>query len=82
MNRKPVSSKVLLGLIAAGLVLPTAICIVLGLAALLGEMRDASGAAVLGYVALGGGIVWIVVLIGLIFVLAINALARSDDPDQ
>ena len=40
------------------------------------------GGAVLRYVALAGGVVWIVVLVGLIFVQAIHALGRSDDADQ
>ena len=82
MSRKPVSSKVLLALIVAGLVLPMTICVVLALASLLAAMGDAVGGAVLRYVALAGGIVWIVVLIGLIFVQAIHTLGRSDDADQ
>ena len=51
-----------------------------GLAA--GRHGDALGAAVLRYVALAAGVVWIVVLVGLIFVQAIQALGRSDDADQ
>ena len=82
MSRKPVSSMVLLALIVAGLVLPMTICVVLALASLLAAMGDAVGATVLRYVALAGGIVWIVVLVGLIFVQAIHALDRSDDADQ
>jgi len=81
MSRKPVSSMVLLALIVAGLALPVTICIVLALASLLDAMRDPGGCAVLRYVALAGGVVWIVVLVGLIFVQAINALGRSDDTD-
>ena len=72
----------LLALIVAGLVLPITICVVLGLAALLAAMGDALGGKVLRYVALAGGIVWIVVLVGLIFVQAIHALGRSDDAEQ
>ena len=82
MSRKPVSSKVLLALMVAGLVLPITICVVLALASLLAAMGDAVGGAVLRYVALAGGVVWIVVLVGLIFVQAIHALGRSDDADQ
>ena len=82
MSRKPVSSKVLLALMVAGLVLPITICVVLGLASLLAAMGDAVGGQVLRYVALAGGVVWIVVLVGLIFVQAIHALGRSDDADQ
>jgi hypothetical protein len=82
MSRRPVSSKVLLALIVAGLVLPIAICVVLALALLLAAMGDAVGGVVLRYVALGGGVVWIVVLVGLILAQAIHALSRSDDADQ
>ena len=79
MSRKPVSSKVLLALIVAGLVLPMTICVVLGLASLLDAMSDFQGGKVLRYVALAGGVVWIVVLVSLIIVQAIHALGRSDD---
>jgi len=69
-------------LMVAGLVLPIAICVVLALASLLAAMKDTVGGAVLHYVALAGGVVWIVILVSLIFVQAIHALGRSDDPDQ
>ena len=82
MSRKPVSSKVLLALLVAGLVLPITICVVLALAFLLVAMDDARGGAVLQYVALAGGILWSVVLVALILVLAIHTLGRSDDADQ
>ncbi len=82
MSRKSVFSLVLLALIVVGLVLPITICIVLGLASLLAAMGDDMGGKVLRYVALAGGVVWIVDLVGLIFVQAIRALDRSDDPDQ
>jgi len=81
MSRKPVPSKVLLALMVAGLVLPMTICVVLALASLLAAMGDTLGGAVLRYVALAGGIVWIVVLVSLIFVQALHALGRSDDAD-
>ena len=61
------SSQVLLALIVAGLVLPITICVVLALASLLTAMGDIVGGAVLRYVALAGGIVTIVVLVGLSF---------------
>jgi len=81
MSRKSVSSMVLLALIVAGLVLPITTCVVLGLASLLAAMGDAVGGAVLRYVALGSGAVWIVVLIVLILLQAIQRLGRSDDAD-
>ncbi len=82
MSRKPVSSKVLLALIVAGLVLPMTICVVLALGSLLAAMGDNAGGAVLRYVALAGGVVWIVVLVSLIIVQAIHTLGRPDDTDQ
>jgi len=72
---------VLLVLIVAGLALPIAICIVLALASLLDTMGDAAGCHVLRYVALAAGVVWLVVLVGLVFVQAIHALGRSDDAE-
>ena len=82
MSRKPVSSKVLLALLVAGLVLPITICVVLALAFLLVAMDDPAGGRVLRYVALAGGIVWSVVLVALILVQAVHTLGRSDDADQ
>ncbi len=82
MSRKPVSTKVLLALIFAGIVLPITICVVLALALLLAAMGDALGGLVLRYVALAGGIVWFVVLVGLILIQAIDTLGRSDNVDQ
>ena len=82
MSRNPVSSKVLLALLVAGLVLPIAICVVLALAFLLIAMDDPAGGRVLHYVALAGGIVWSVVLVALVLVQAIHALGQSDDADQ
>jgi uncharacterized membrane protein len=81
MSRKSVSSLVLLALTVAGLALPIMICIVLALAALLPVMGDIKGGAVLYYVALAGGVVWILVVVGLVFVQAIRGLGRSDDAD-
>ena len=81
MSRKSVSSIVLLALTVAGLALPIMICIVLALAALLPVMGDKVGGMVLRYVALAGGVVWVLVLVGLVFVQAIQGLGRSDDAD-
>jgi hypothetical protein len=81
MIRKPFSSQLLLPLIVAALVLPMTICVVLGLAALLTAMSDTVGAAVLRYVALAGGIVWILVLVVLVLVQAIQALGPSEEDD-
>ncbi len=81
MNRKSVPSKVLMGLIVAGLVLPMTICVVVALAWLLSKMGDDPGGKVLGYVALALAIMWVVVLIALVLVQAIHLLGRSNDAD-
>lgn len=81
MSHKPVPCKTVLALIVAGLALPITICVVVALASLLTAMGDATGGAVLRYVAMAGGIIWIVVLISLVFVQALHALGRSDDAD-
>jgi len=72
---------VLLVLIVEGLALPIANCIVLAMASLLDTMGDDAGCHVLRYVALAAGVVWLVVLVGLVFVQAIHALGRSDDAE-
>ena len=69
-------------LIAAGLVLPITIAVLVGLAALLAAMGDAVGASVLGYVALAGGIGWITVLVCLLLAQGLNGLGDSDGPDE
>jgi hypothetical protein len=81
MSRKAVPPKVLLALMVAGLVLPITVCVVLALASLLAAMGDAAGGLVLRYVALAGGIIWIIVLVSLIFVQVLYTLGRSDDAD-
>jgi hypothetical protein len=79
MRRKPVISKALYILLVAGLLLPIAICVMVALAALLTAMQDAAGGAALRYVALAGGILWVVDLVAIVLVQAIDALDRSDE---
>jgi hypothetical protein len=82
MSHKPVSAKAMLALVAAGLVLPIVIAVFLGLAALLAAMDDAAGGIVLRYLALAGGIGWVVVLVCLVLAQGLNALAGADDADE
>jgi hypothetical protein len=82
MNRKPVSSKAILALIAGGLVLPIAITLVLAVSALLSSMGDSSGGLVLRWVALGCGIAWGVVLVCLVLVQGLNSLDDTDENDK
>jgi len=79
MRRKPIVSKALCFLLVAGLLLPVAICVIVALAALLTAMQDAAGGAALRYVALAGGVLWIVDLVAIVLLQAIDALDRPDE---
>jgi hypothetical protein len=82
MRRKPVLIKTLFGLIVAGLLLPVTISIVVALASLLSSIGDQAGGTALRYVALASGILWVVDLIAIVLVQAIDALDRPDDEEK
>ena len=82
MHRPTIPHRVALTLLAATVLLPITICVVLGVAALLVAMGDSLGGAVLQRVALAGGLLWVVDLICLVLVLAINAVRDRDEPDE
>jgi hypothetical protein len=82
MSRKPVSTKAIVALVAAGLVLPIVISVLLALAALLAAMGDVAGGIVLRYLALAGGIGWILVLVCLLLAQGLNALTDSDQSER
>jgi ABC-type transport system involved in multi-copper enzyme maturation permease subunit len=75
---QPVPTRCVVFLLVAAVGLPIVLCVVGGVAALLSAMGDEAGGAVLARVALGGGILWVVDLIGLLVAQAINAVARHD----
>jgi type VI protein secretion system component VasK len=77
-----IPDRFVLALSVASLLLPISLCVVLGVAALLGAMGDSAGGAVLQRIALAGGIFWIIDLICLLLVLAIGALRGPDEPDD
>lgn len=79
MSQKPVPSSVIRLLIAGVVVLPIAICVILGVAALLGEMGEPQERSPLKWVALGVGILWIVDLICLVLAQALNSLPKHDE---
>ena len=81
MSRKPIPAKAILALVTAGLVLPIVILVRLALGELLAKMGDAGGGIVLRYVALAGGIGWLVVLACLLLAQGLNALADSDESE-
>ena len=62
----------------AGILVPITLCVVLGVAALLAQMGDAAGGAVLYRIALAGGILWVVDLICLLLLLAIGSLSWAE----
>jgi hypothetical protein len=74
--------RILAPLVLASLVLPIAISVLVGVGHLLAAMGDQAGAAVLGYVALAGGILWTVMLVCLVVVLGIVALGRHEEPPE
>ncbi|MGD0899300.1 MAG: hypothetical protein ABR915_15795 [Thermoguttaceae bacterium] len=82
MSRKPVSPKAIVALVAAGLVLPIVISVLLALAELLAVMGDVAGGIVLRYLALAGGIGWILVLVCLLLAQGLNALTDSDKSER
>lgn len=82
MHHPLIPSRLLVTLIAAGILLPITLCVVLGVAALLVQMGDAAGGAVLYRIALAGGILWIIDLICLVLASAISALRGPDEPDE
>ena len=81
MHQPLIPSRIILALIATTLLLPITICVVFGVAALLGAMGDSIGGSVLHRIALGCGILWVIDLICLVLVLAIGMLRGPDEPD-
>ncbi|MHC4177334.1 MAG: hypothetical protein ACYSWU_07500 [Planctomycetota bacterium] len=67
-------------LLTAGVaVLPIAICVILAVAALLGQMGEPPEQSPLMGVALGVGILWVVDLVCLVLAQALNSLTDSDE---
>lgn len=77
-----VSRRWLTQLLVAALLLPIVICVLVGVARLLAGMADTSGAAVLDYLALGVAIAWVVDLIALVILLALESVSRGDAPTE
>jgi hypothetical protein len=82
MQKPLIPQRIVLTLIAAAILLPITICVIFGIAALLGAMGDSVGGAVLHRIALGCGILWAIDLISLVLVQAIGTLSRPDEPDE
>jgi hypothetical protein len=82
MQQLPIPNRVILIFVAAAVLLPITICVVLGVGSLLTAMGDSAGGGVLSRIALGFGVLWVVDLIGLVLVLAIGTLWNPDRPDE
>lgn len=67
----------LLLLVAGALVLPIAICVLLGVSSLLAAMGDTSGGTALRYVAWGCGTLWVIGLVCLVLLVGLRALIDS-----
>jgi hypothetical protein len=82
MQPPPVPRRIIFPLLVAAIVMPITVCVVTGVAALLGAMGDESGAGALRWIALAGGILWVIDLVCLVVLLAISALGGGPDrPD-
>ena len=79
MSQKPLPPWIIRLLIAGVAVLPIAICVILAVAALLGEMGEPPGQSPLKWVALGVGILWVVDLICLVLAQGVNSLTDIDE---
>jgi hypothetical protein len=77
MGRPVRVSRAVLVLVVGAVLSPVTVSVVAGTAALLGAMGDSLGAAVLGWIALAVGLVWIIDLVCLVLVLAIKALEND-----
>ncbi len=74
MRPKPVPRWAILTLLAGFALLPIAVLVVWTMGVLLGSMGDALGGAVLTRIALAGGLLWAIDLLGLVLALALNSL--------
>jgi hypothetical protein len=79
MNRPLIPARIVLSLIGVAILLPIALCVVLGVAALLTQMGDVAGGTVLYRIALAGGILWVIDLICLLLALAVASLRGPDE---
>jgi ABC-type transport system involved in multi-copper enzyme maturation permease subunit len=79
MGRRLVPLRVTRWLIAGVVVLPIATCVILAVAALLGEMGEPPERSPVKWVALAVGIVWVIDLICLVLAQGLNSLADTDE---
>ncbi len=82
MTGKNLKHVVLLLLVAAAVMLPITICVLVGLGRLLGSMGDAAGSLVLDRIGLALGIAWVLDLVFLVLLLAIQRLLEPGGPPE
>lgn len=78
MNQRPVARRFVLLLIAGLLVLPIAAWAIVAVSSLVGVMGDAEGEILLRRLAWGCGALWIVDLVALVVVQALNSLGDGE----
>lgn len=81
MQRPPIRAALIWG-VAATLLLPVVLAVVLGLGSLLAAVGDQSGAQACGRVALAAGAAWLVAVVATTAVSAVALLDRADVPQQ
>jgi hypothetical protein len=69
-------------LLAIGALMPIAICIVLGVGALLSAMGDAAGGKVLNWISLALAILWVLDLVVLVLLQGLNSLFNNPPNDD
>jgi preprotein translocase subunit SecG len=77
MNRHPNFRPFLAILLAGGIIVPVAICVVFGVGTMLTAMGDSAGGGVLSRVSLALAILWILDLIVLVLFQSLNSLLNS-----
>jgi hypothetical protein len=82
MRQELIPQRFLLRLIALALILPVGVFVILGLSRLLLAMGDEPGSVGAVRLAVACGGIWLFDLICLILVVAINAIAKPDDPPE
>jgi hypothetical protein len=77
MSRFPNIRPLITLFLAAGAILPIAICLVFGVGALLSQMGDVSGGFVLNRICLALSIFWVLDLIVLVLFQALDSISRD-----
>jgi hypothetical protein len=81
MAKQPIPRQIIASIIAGAIILPIAICLILGVSSLLSAMGDTSGGGVLRWVGLSCGMLWVLNLILLVLAISINSLSESNNID-